>query len=129
MADSFAASVKNWAEKTEVEQTAVLHQSLRLLDDEVAASTPFKTGNLRNSRAVSTLARPAIEWKTKKFRDPSDAINNAIAGVEIGQTVYLGFRAPYAYKVEKAHAFLRLVAQRWKAITEEAARIVAGRGT
>ena len=125
---SFAAAVADWAKKTELQQSAVLHTALRLLDDEVAASTPFKTGNLRNSRAVSSLGRPRIEWKTKKFRDPSDAINNAIAGVEVGQTVYLGFRAPYAYKVEKKHAFLRLVAQRWPAIADEAARIVKGSG-
>ena len=126
---SFEAAVGDWAKKTEVQQTAVLQTSLRLLDDEVAANIPVVTGNLRNSRAVSALGRPTIEWKTKKFRDPSDAINNAIAGVEVGQTAYLGFRAPYAYKVEKAHGFFRLVAQRWKAIADEAARIVKGSGT
>jgi hypothetical protein len=125
MADSFSAAVSGWAKKTEVQQSAVLQTSLRLLDEEVAANTPVVTGNLRNSRTVSALGRPTIEWKTKKFRDPSDAINNAIAGVEIGVTAYLGFRAPYAFKVEAKYGFFRLVAQRWSEIADEAARMVA----
>lgn len=124
MAASFESAVKDWAQKTAVQQTALLHESLRQLDNEVEANTPVVTGNLRNSRTVSAGGRPAIDWTTKKFRDPSDAINNAIAGVEVGQTAYLGFRAPYAYKIENKRGFMRLAAQRWKAIVDEAVRIV-----
>ncbi len=94
MNDTFASDVADWASRTEVKQTAVLHESLRRLDNEIEKDTPVVTGNLRNSRAASSVARPAIEWKTKKFRDPTDAINHAIAGVEVGQTAWLGFRAP-----------------------------------
>lgn len=126
MPEGFAAAVADWADKTEVQQTAVLHQSLRALDGEIAANTPVVTGNLRNSRAVSTLAPPAIDWKAKKFRAPDDAIDNAVAGVEIGQTTWLGFRAPYAHKVEPKYAMLRLAAQRWKQLVDEAARVVKG---
>jgi hypothetical protein len=129
MADSFSAAVADWSKRTVIAQTAVLQTSLRLLDEEVVATVPVVSGNLRNSRTVSPLGRPSIEWRTKKFRDPSDAINNAIAGVEVGQTAYYGFRAPYAYRVEKARGFFRLVAQRWKEIVGEAARSVAGRST
>ena len=120
----FASQVKDWVEKTEVQQTTVLHQALRLLDAELAEATPVVTGNLRNSRAVTSLARPRIEWKTKKFRDPSDQISNGIAGVEIGQTAWLGYRAPYAYAIEKKYAFARLAAQRWPVVIDQAARMV-----
>jgi len=128
MADKFSAAVTDWAKKSEVKQTAVLHQALRGLDAEIAENTPKVTGNTVNSRTVSALARPTVNWKTKKFRDPSDAINNAIAGVEVGQTVWLGFRAPWAHKLEDKYAFMRLAIQRWRQIVDEAARIVRGAG-
>lgn len=126
MAESFSVAVARWTEGTEQDQAAVLHESLRQLDEEVASRTPVLTGNLRNSRTVSTLGPPPVDWKTKKFREPSDAINNAIAGVDVGQTAYLGFRAPYAHKIEKVHGFLRLAAQGWSQIVDRAVRVVKG---
>jgi hypothetical protein len=126
--ERFSASVTAWARKTEEQQAAVLHQSLRLLAEEAADNTPEVTGNLKNSRAVSTLGPPTIDWKRKKFSDPSDAINNAIAGVEVGRTAWLGYRAPYAHKIEAKHGFLRLAAQRWRQLVDEAVRIVKGHG-
>ena len=127
MADKFAAAVKNWAEKTEIKQTAVLHGSLRDLDEEIAQNTPVISGNTQNSRAVSTLGPPPIDWTTKKFRDPSDTINNAIAGVEVGQTVWLGFRAPWAHKLEPKYAMVRLAAQRWSQIVDAVAGRIRGK--
>jgi len=124
VADKFAAAVANWAKQTEIKQTAVLHESVRGLDAEIAENVPVVTGNLKNSRTVSPLGRPAVDWKTKKFRNPDDAINNAIAGIEVGKTAWLGFRAPYAHKVEDKHAFMRLAVQRWPMIVAEAARAV-----
>lgn len=124
MADNFAAAIAGWAAKTERQQTALLHESLRELDAELVDKTPRVTGNLINSRALSTLAPPTIDWKGKKFRNPDDAINNAIAGVEVGQTAWLGFRAPYAHKVEAKHAMMRLTAQAWRQIVDRAAAAV-----
>lgn len=124
MADNFAAAIAGWAAKTERQQTALLHESLRELDAELVDKTPRVTGNLINSRALSTLAPPTIDWKGKKFRNPDDGINNAIAGVEVGQTAWLGFRAPYAHKVEAKHAMMRLTAQAWRQIVDRAAAAV-----
>lgn len=128
MADTFAAAVKDWTKKTEEKQTAVAHQALRLLDEAVVATVPVVTGNLRNSRQVSTLGKVTIDWVTmrkgKTFPDPSDEINGAIAGVEMGKTASYGFRAPYAFKVEKKYGFFRLVAQRWSEFVDTAARTV-----
>lgn len=128
MVDTFAAAVAAWSSKTEVQQTAVLHESLRGLDATLAGKTPVVTGNLRNSRTLSTLGPPVIDWKGKKFREPSDALSNAVAGVEVGQTAWLGFRAPYAHKIEPKYAMLRLTAQLWRQIVDQAARKMTGRG-
>lgn len=130
---SFAAAVEAWARKTEELQTDILHAALRLLVDEVTRSKdegghlPIDEGNLRNSVAVSTLAPITYDWTVSKFRDPSDAVNNAVAGVAVGQTAWIGFRAPYAHLREADHGFVRLAAQRWPAIVEEAARAVVSR--
>lgn len=128
MADAFAAAVADWEKKCAVTQAAVQHEALRGLDEALVDGTPQVTGNLRNSRAVSTLGPVTVDWRTKKFRDPSDAVDNAIAGSEVGQTVHLGFRAPYAHKIEPKYAMVRLAGQRWPSIVGEAARIVKGRG-
>lgn len=128
MADKFAAAVSEWARKTERQQTDVLHEALRNVTEELGNKTPVVSGNLKNSRTLSTLGLPTIDWKTKKFRDPEDAINNAVAGVEVGQTAWIGYRAPYAHKIEPKYAMVRLTAQLWKRIAEEAARIVRVRG-
>lgn len=133
MTGRFAAQVANWSEKTEKAQTDVLHQALRLLVDEVTrpqdrgGHLPFVTGNLRNSVAVSTLGPVTYNFTTKKFRDSSDSVNNAIAGVEVGEKAFIGFRAPYAHKREAEAGFVRLAAQRWPFIAAEAAKIVTGR--
>ena len=133
MKSLFSAQVADFAKKTEQTQANVLHQSLRLVAEEVTKAKgegghmPVVSGNLRNSVAVSTLGPVAIDWKTKKFRDPSDSVNNAVAGVKVGQTAYVGFRAPYAHKVEVENGFVRLTAQRWPAIVDQAVRDV-GKG-
>ncbi len=132
MQTGFAAQVANWEKKADAAQTDVLHQSLRLLVEAAirpkseGGNMPVVKGNLRNSVAVSALAPVAIDWTTKKFRDPFDAVNNAIAGIAIGETAYIGFRAPYAHKLEVDNGFLRLAAQDWKAIVDEAVRITKG---
>jgi len=124
MAESFAAAVKGWAAKTEIKQTEVLHEAIRGLADTLGDKTPKVSGNLANSRTVTTGGPPTIDWKTKKFRDPSDSINNAVAGVEVGETAWLGFRAPYTHKVEEKYAMARLTAQLWPVVAEAAARRV-----
>jgi hypothetical protein len=118
--------VARFARTAEDQLTAVWHESLRGLDQEMAENVTVVTGNLKNSRAVSTSGPVAVDWQTKKFRQPDDAINNAIAGAEIGGVAHLGFKAPYAHKVEAKTGFLRLVAQRWQEIVAGAVRRAKG---
>jgi hypothetical protein len=122
----FAAAVEKFAIDSEHRLTAVWHESLRELDREIGANVKVATGNTRNSRAVSTSGPIAMDFRTKKFRNPDDAINNAIAGAEIGGVVHLGFRAPWARKLEAKTAFMRLVAQRWQTIVGAATQRVKG---
>ena len=128
MAGPFESAIEKFANGFDVTQTAVYHQALRGLDGEIEANTPEVTGNLKNSRTVSTLGPPVIDWKTKKFRNPDDAINGAIAGVDVGDTVDLGFRAPYAHKIEPKYGMLRLAGQRWRQIVDRAVGVVKGGG-
>jgi hypothetical protein len=118
---SFGEAGKAWEEKVELKKAEVFHASLRDLTEEVEQNTPKVTGNTANSLSVSTLGPVTIDWKTKKFRDPSDAINNAIAGAETNATVWIGFRAPWAHKLEPKYAMMRLAAQRWVEIVNAAA--------
>lgn len=133
MADQFAAAVANWEKKSEIEQADILHRSLRLLVEEVTrpesagGHMPVVKGNLRNSVAVSTLGPVTMDFKTKRFGNPADAVSNAIAGVEIGTTAYVGFRAPYAHKAELKNGFARLAAQRWPQIVDEAVKSRSGK--
>lgn len=126
MAGSFSSPVERWATETDRRLTDVWHESLRGLDHEMAANVTVVTGNTRNSRAASNSGPIATDFRTKKFRNPDDAINNAIAGADIGGVVHLGFRAPWARKLEAKTAFLRLVAQRWNMIVDGAVRRVKG---
>lgn len=126
MAGSFSAAVEKFATESERRLTDVWHGSLRELDQEMADGTPVVSGNLRDSRAVSTSGPITVAWRTKKFRNPTDAINNAIAGAEVGGVVHLGYRAPYARKIDAKRAFLRLVAQRWQTIVNAAVARVKG---
>lgn len=120
MTETFSARVAEFANASEARLTQVWHGALRELDAEIARDTPVVTGNLRNSRTVSTTGPITIDFRTKKFRRPDDTIDNAIAGAEIGGTARLGFRAVYALRVEAKRAFMRLAAQRWPAIVAKA---------
>jgi hypothetical protein len=128
MPKSFSAAVADWAKKAEIEQTNILQRAVRLLVAEVTQSKaegghlPKVTGNLQRSVAVSTTGPVTIDWNTKKFRDPSSAVANAIEGIEIGKTAFVGFRAPYTTKAENKNAFIRLTAQRWAQIVAEAVK-------
>lgn len=125
--NQFSSAVKDWCDKTLLKQTAVLQDSVRLLAEEVGTHVPVVSGNLKNSRTVSSNGYPAIDWRTKKFRNPSDEINNASAAVQVGVTAYVGMRAVYAHKVEEKKPFMRLAAQRWRQIVDQAnARVQGG---
>ncbi|WP_261334584.1 hypothetical protein [Rhizobium leguminosarum] len=97
---SFAAQVSEWAkaELEREEQTAA-----REVANEVRTPVaeggrmPLKTGNLRRSLMASTSDMPTIQEGKTAFQD--SGIEMVIAGAELGSTIYLGFQAAYAARM------------------------------
>lgn len=125
---NFAAQVEAWTAKSERALAEVVRESARgaaeILTDR--AKIPVVTGNLRNSLAASLSGPPRIDWtKGHRFTDLSE-VASVLKAAEPGHTIFLGFRAPYAERVEfgKSGGFWRLTIQRWPAIVAEAVKRV-----
>lgn len=143
MAQNFSAAVGAWASKAEKRMLAVFRESAQAVANEVriakenGGNMPVKLGNLRRSLMASTSAMPSVRaGKDQKFQDNDAQINLVIAGAEIGQTIYLGFQANYARRMEygftgedslgrsynqQGNGFVRLTAQQWPGIVADSA--------
>jgi len=140
MAKAFTAKVTKWARGNQGRLTAVFRDSAQTVANEVrkdkghGGNMPVDTGNLRRSLIISTVEMPTINTNAKDFKDRSDNIKLTIAKANIGQTIYLGFQAVYARRMEygfvgedslgrtynqKGNGFVRLTAQRWPQIVRE----------
>ncbi|NTG48578.1 hypothetical protein G6M04_14390 [Agrobacterium rhizogenes] len=101
---------------------------------------PIKTGNLRRSLMASTSTMPTIVEGKQTFSD--SPVELIIAGAELGGTIYLGFQAAYAARMEygfvgedslgrvynqTGFGFVASVAQRWGEIVREAEQTVRSR--
>lgn len=136
---SFSAAVSEWAAKTEQRMAAVFRQAAQTVANEVrvpkaaGGNMPVDTGNLRRSLMASMEAMPKVKEGEQTFSDNEGQIKLVIAGADLGQTVYLGFQANYArpqeYGTSKmaGNGFVRLTAQRWPQIVEEAAQTIQSR--
>lgn len=138
MANTFSAQVGAWCEKVPEALEAVFKEScqelVRQLDEQLVTmvydtpETPNyrRTGFLRASLVASTEAMPQL------IRDNPGVNVNAdygdvllvIAGVELGQTVFLGMTAKYSAFVHfgangrPPRPWMTLVAQRWPEIVK-----------
>ncbi|MGR9149601.1 hypothetical protein ACU8MT_09070 [Rhizobium leguminosarum] len=143
---SFAAQVSEWA-KEEIERTeAVFHTAAQTVANEVRTPVaeggrmPLKTGNLRRSLMASTADMPRIREGKTTFSD--SGIEMVIAGAELGSTIYLGFQAAYAARMnygfvgtdslgraynQTGYGFVDAVSQRWPEIVAAAEATVRGR--
>lgn len=102
MADRFEAQVSAWVRKTEARMLAVFRDSVQDLFS-VAQTTvpqggdlPIDTGNLRNT-FISGLNDGAT-------MEGPDAYEFAVANAKIGDSVYGGWTAEYARRME--HGFV-----------------------
>ncbi|MGR9253287.1 hypothetical protein [Rhizobium leguminosarum] len=136
---SFAAQVSEWA-KSEMERSkAVFQTAAQEVANEVRTPVaeggrmPLKTGNLRRSLMASTADMPRIQEGKTTFSD--SGIEMVIAGAELGSTIYLGFQAAYAARMnygfvgtdslgrtfnQTGYGFVDAVAQRWPQIVAQA---------
>lgn len=140
MAVGFAADVGAWAGKSEQRMTAVFRQAAQQVAETVKTTRDrgghmrVKTGYLRASLMASTSQMPSINSMAKPADDAADNsyaedanVTLVIAGADIGQTIYLGFTASYARPREYEDGFVRLTAQQWPQIVEEAAKLIQSR--
>lgn len=143
---SFAAQVSDWA-KAEIErEEAIFHEAAQTVANDVRLSVnnggrmPVKTGNLRRSLMASTSDMPIVHEGKTEFSE--SAIELIIAGSDLGQTVYLGFQAAYAARLnygfvgtdaagrtynQQGYGFIDAVSQRWPQIVAEAEATVRAR--
>ena len=135
---SFAATIGEWG-RAELERAeAIFQAAAQTVANEVRKSVndggrmPVDLGNLRRSLMASTSAMPSIKEGEKTFND--SGIEMVIAGAELGSTVYLGFQAAYAPRMnygfvgtdslgrvynQAGFGFVDAVAQRWPQIVAE----------
>lgn len=146
MTKSFSAQIEDWVRKSNDRMTAVFRTAAQDVANDVrkpkadGGHMPIDTGNLRRSFSVSTDAMP--QTKEGEFSDQGAQITISIASAEIGDTLYMGFQAVYAARMEygfdgtdslgrtykqPGNGFVRLTAQRWPEIVDQAAAKVKAR--
>lgn len=142
MAD-FSAQVANWTKKTKTAQEHIFRMSVQYLADEIllpkerGGNMPVDTGNLRRSLLASTSAMPAIRTGAETFADNGGQIALVIAGASANDTLYLGFQAAYARRMEygfvgadslgrnynqAGNHFVSLAVQKWQQIVDKAVK-------
>jgi hypothetical protein len=137
---TFSAEVDAWVRATKERIEAVFHMSAEDIAEEIVAKSPIDTGFLRHSFQASGTQMPVIRADAKPaagMNYPVDTgpINLVIANVPLGGTVYLGFVAAYARRLEYGFVgedslgrtynqagvgMVRLAAQNWPWIVAEA---------
>jgi len=143
---SFAAQVSAWASAEMERAEAVFQTAAQTVANEVRTPVaaggrmPVKTGNLRRSLMASTSSMPTIVEGKQEFSE--SPVELVIAGAELEGTIYLGFQAAYAARMnygfvgqdslgrsynQAGFGFVDAVAQRWPQIVAEAETTVQGR--
>lgn len=137
----FTGKLTAWASKSEARADAVFKTAAQDLANEVrvpkgaGGNMPVLTGNLRRSLMASLTEMPSV--KDGPFFNPDDQITLTIAGAKVGDTIYMGFQAIYARRMEygfvgedslgrhynqKGNGFVRLAAMNWPSIVRNAAQ-------
>lgn len=92
-----------WAKETEARLEVTWRRSIELLADELTTTVsnggrlPHKTGNLMRSLLASTSGVPAIGSEGQRFTGHDVGV--VVAGLNLGDPIYLGFQAAYARRM------------------------------
>lgn len=140
---SFTAQVKDWTKRTEKAQEHIFKSATQrlvdamLLSRERGGNMPVVTGNLYRSLLASTSAMPSVRAGVQEFPDNSGQVAMTINSANLGDTIYLGFQAAYARRVnygfvgtdslgrtynQSGSNFVGLAAQRWQEFVDDAIR-------
>lgn len=139
MASKFGSQVRAFTEKAKAMQRAIFRESSTKLMEEAGTpegqggKMPVDTGFLRSSAAASVEGMPS---------DSAQAPEVVFTTMELGQTVWAGWTAKYAMRMEHGFqgedslgrtyaqagkGFARAAAQRWDFIVAEVTADVKGR--
>lgn len=128
---SFAAAVKDWADRTEAKMTEVFRQSasevLREMNRPVGegGNMPVDTNFLRDSRLVGLNIEMPLANRAHPGKGafaPQPGVDLIIAGAGIGDTIVAGYTANYAGHVNNGTSrmaprqFVEKAAQQWPTI-------------
>lgn len=138
---AFLDAMKVAIEKEKLRRTKVLRRAVRLLHDEAIRTVfeggrlPYKQGRLKRSLTVSTAAKPTIASDDIEFGDNTSQNLAAIAGFELGKTLYIGYRAAHALRLNygftgqdslgriyntPGYGFFEILIQRWPLFVKQA---------
>lgn len=96
---SFEAAIEQWIAKTEADSLDVWKDSVRAVAADARAAVPRVTGNLANSIVLSQTI-PQQGANDEVYPDPRPNDEAVLAGVELGDKIYIGARATYAARRE-----------------------------
>lgn len=143
---SFSAEISEWGRVELDRAEAIFQDAAQTVANEVRTTVndggrlPIDLGNLRRSLMASTADMPTVKPEQETFAD--SGIEMVIAGAELGSTVYLGFQAAYAARMEygfvgtdslgrtynqSGFGFVAAISQRWPQIVSEAEARVRSR--
>lgn len=133
---NFAAQVEDWAKETADRMERIWKASTQELGSVANNAVPVDTGFLRASFMASNDAMPEINKSAQNKEGASVSqdfgqITAVIEGATLGQTIYMGWTAAYALRIEYGfngtdslgrkysqppRGFARLAAAQWPAI-------------
>lgn len=133
---TFEAEVAEWARKVQGAELLIFQESAQELVSQLTALVPVDTGFLRSSLRASTTAMPVMSLDNPgagAFTLDAGEISLVIAGVDIGDTIYLGYTANYGAHIHwgangrAGRPWVSMVAQRWQRIVAEKSAEVRSR--
>lgn len=134
----FAASVADWVNEVEGAAEAIFKESVQELVATAQSRVPIDTGYMKNSLLGSTAMMPPINPEAAPAKGSSHPytggeITAVINGLDLGETVWLGYTAVYSLRLEYGFngvdslgrvynqqpiGFVRLAAQDWVNIVQ-----------
>jgi|APCry1669192647_1035423.scaffolds.fasta_scaffold82938_1 hypothetical protein len=139
---SFSAAVDAWTRETNDRMTRVFRASTQevasIAQNGVPVDTGFARASVRGSKESMPQIVPDFKGEKGKPYDASGAFGEVtlmIAGLEIGETAYIGWTANYVIPLEFGHSqqapagFVRLAAAQWQVIVNGVTAELKGRSS
>lgn len=124
---SFAADVDAWARKSKLRMEAIFKESLQRVVEDAntpraqGGNMPVDTGFLRNSLLADINAMPS--GPSRREGDgpikPSDDVGLVFVRATLGDTLYVGWSAVYARRMNIKYGFRDSAAQKWPQVVAE----------